>query len=338
MRISVIGTGAMGATFGGRLASAGCEVTFVDQWRERVRAINQDGLKITGIPGTLEIVASAILPEEVRPNSCDLAIICVDSNNTASAGECAKKMLRNDGFVVQIQNGIGNIETLMDILGRGSVVPASTMCSSTSISPAHIDQTHAGPTTIGEIDGSVSTRLETVKRLLESAGIETRISQDIVGVIWNKFVLNVSINALCAVTGLRLGEMIRQPELDELQDRVLSEALQIVAARGISLPDPDIRQTIKKHCWRKFSKPSMLQHMESGRRTEIDALNGAVVREGRSLKIATPYNEAVVALTKGCELAARHAALEPPIDYARLEAEAKLQEYPSSWTKGSQAG
>lgn len=138
-------------------------------------------------------------------------------------------------------------------------------------------------------------------------------------VIWNKFVLNVAINALCAVTGLRLGELARHSDMDGYQDRIIEEALAVVAAKGITLPDPDIRWTIKKHCWSKFSKPSMLQHMERGRKTEVDALNGAVVREGKALGIATPYNEALTAMVKGRELAVRRALFEPGTDYETLE-------------------
>ena len=131
---------------------------------------------------------------------------------------------------------------------------------------------------------------------------------------------NCAINALCATTGLRLGELARLPELDAFQDRVIDEILAVVAAKGITLADPDLRATVKRHCRRKFSKPSMLQHVEAGKRTEIDALNGALVREARALGLATPYNEALVALLKGRELHQRRALHEPDLDYAAWEA------------------
>ena len=110
-------------------------------------------------------------------------------------------------------------------------------------------------------------------------------SADIQAVIWQKFILNIAINPICAATGLRLGELARLPATDALQDRILDEALAVVAAKGLVLPDPDIRATVKRHSWSKFSKPSMLQHIERGRRTEIDALNGALVREAAVLAV-----------------------------------------------------
>lgn len=319
MKICVIGAGAMGATYGGRLANSGNEVVFVDTWADHVDAINRDGLRLTGIPGDLTLRTRAFHPDDAPRLACDLAIITVDSNNTDAAAKSAKHVLAEDGFALTIQNGIGNVEKLTRELGEDRVLVCSTMCSAIPVEPGHIDQTHQNKTTIGKIVGSRTERTQNVRALLAAAGFETEISQDIMAVIWNKFVLNVAINALCAVTGLRLGELARHSDMDGYQDRIIEEALAVVAAKGITLPDPDIRWTIKKHCWSKFSKPSMLQHMERGRKTEVDALNGAVVREGKALGIATPYNEALTAMVKGRELAVRRALFEPGTDYETLE-------------------
>lgn len=321
MKICVIGAGAMGATYGGRLANSGNEIAFVDAWAEHVDAINSNGLRLTGIPGDLTIRSQAYLPNNVPRLDCDLAIITVDSNNTAAAGQTARHVLKEDGLALTIQNGIGNVEKLTEALGEGSVLVCSTMCSAIPIVVGHINQTHENKTTIGEIDGLQTERILNVRSMLQSAGFDTAVSTDIMAVIWNKFVLNVAINALCALSGLRLGELARHAEMDMYQDRIIDEVLAVVAAKGISLPDPDIRRTIKRHCWSKFSKPSMLQHMERGRRTEIDALNGAVVREGKALGIPTPYNEALTAVVKGREFAVRRSLFEPDTDYQKLERE-----------------
>ena len=322
MKICVIGAGAMGATYGGRLANSGNELAFVDAWAEHVDAINGKGLRLTGIPGDLTIRAKAYLPDEVPPLGCDLAIITVDSNNTAAAARTAAHVLKQDGVALTIQNGIGNVEELSRRLAADSVLVCSTMCSAIPIAAGHVDQTHENKTTIGEIDGSQTERVLKVQSILESAGFETVVSTDIMAVIWNKFVLNVAINALCAVSGMRLSELARHAEMDEYQDRIIDEVLAVVAAKEITLPDADIRRTIKRHCWSKFSKPSMLQHMERGRRTEVDALNGAVVREGKALGIPTPYNEALTAIVKGREFAVHRSLFEPETDYRKLEREA----------------
>ena len=322
LKICVIGAGAMGGTYGGRLANAGFDVHFVDAWPEHVDAINENGFRLDGVPGDLILKTPASLPDGELPTGCDLAIVSVDSNNTARAAETAERVLAADGYALPIQNGIGNVEILIGRLGAGRVAAGSTMCSAIPIGPGHINQTHEGKTTIGEWDGASSSRLEDLKVALQKAGFSVEITSEIESVIWTKFTLNVAINALCAVTGLRLGEIARLDAMDAFQDKVIDEVLAVVAARNITLQDPDIRRTIKDHCWSKFSKPSMLQHMERGRRTEVDALNGAVASFGKELGIPAPYNDAVAALVKGRELAMQRALFEPDIDYDRMEAEA----------------
>ena len=322
MKICVIGAGAMGGTYGGRLFNAGYDVYFVDSWPEHVSAINNHGFHLDGVPGDLVLEAPAYLPTDALPGDCDLVLVNVDSNNTEKAAETAGRVLAPGGYALTIQNGIGNVEKLMDGLGAARVAAGSTMCSAIPVGPGHINQTHEGKTTLGEWDGSRSDRLENLKVALQKADFSVDVTPEIQSVIWTKFTLNVAINALCAVTGLRLGEIARLDAMDELQDRVLEETLAIVAAKGIRLQDPDIRRTIKNHCWSKYSKPSMLQHMERGRMTEIDALNGAVARIGAELGIPAPHNAAVTAMIKGRQLATQRAMFEPDIDYDRLEAEA----------------
>jgi 2-dehydropantoate 2-reductase len=194
------------------------------------------------------------------------------------------------------------------------------MCSAAARGPGHVSLTHLGTTTIGETDGAVRERTRALVQALNEAGLETVVAPDIMAVIWEKFALNCSINALAATTGLRGGEMARLPELDALQDKIIDEVLAVTERKGIRLPTPDFRAKIKAHWRKKFNKPSMLQHVEAGRRTEIDALNGALLREARALGIATPYNEALVALLKGRELHRMRTVHEPDLDYAAWEA------------------
>jgi 2-dehydropantoate 2-reductase len=229
-------------------------------------------------------------------------------------------VLAPDGYAITFQNGIGNVEALQAELGRERVLGGSSMCSAASRGPGKVVLTHLGLTTIGETDGRASARAQALVTALTEAGLESKLAPDIMSTVWTKFALNCAINALCATTGLRLGEIARLAELDAFQDRVIDEILAVVAAKGITLADPDLRATVKRHCRRKFSKPSMLQHVEAGKRTEIDALNGALVREAKALGLATPYNEALVALLKGRELHQRRALHEPDLDYAAWEA------------------
>lgn len=320
MRVVVVGAGAMGSSYGGLLALQGHEVGLIDTWEAHVHAINRDGLHLSGVRGDHVIpIRAASGPEGMGP--ADLVICFVDSNHTEQAAETARHVLAPDGFALTMQNGIGNVETLQAALGRERVLGGSSMCSAAMRGPGHAVLTHHAPTSIGATDGRETERVSQLRAALEQAGFETKIVPDVMATIWTKFALNCSINAICATTGLRLGEVARLPELAAFQDRVIDEVLRVADAAGVRLTDPDLRQTVKMHCWKKFSRPSMLQHVEAGKRTEIDALNGALVREAQALGVPVPYNEALTALLKGRELHEWRKINEPGIDYDAWEAE-----------------
>lgn len=321
MRICMIGAGAMGGVYGGLLFRLGEDVTLIDVRPEAVEAIRRDGLRLGGVRGEHVIrVPVSSGPEGVAP--ADLAIVFTDSNGTAGAAEVARRVLKPDGFAMTLQNGIGNVEVLVQALGASRVVAGVSMNSAASPEPGRSLYTNADLTSIGELDGRDTARIREVARLLNAAGIETEIVADPIGYIWSKFVLNCGINALTAATGLRSGEMYRTPEVSALQDRVIDEILAVVARKGIRLVDADPRGKIKHHCRLRYNKPSMMQHLEAGRRTEIDAINGALVREAKALGMQVPYNEAVVAIIKGLEKSRRQLLHEPPIDYQAREAAA----------------
>jgi 2-dehydropantoate 2-reductase len=319
MRIVVVGAGAMGGSYGGLLALQGHEVALIDTWEAHVAAINRDGLKVSGVRGEHVIpLRAATGPEGMGP--ADLVICFVDSNNTAQAAATAAEVLAPEGFAITFQNGIGNVEALQAVLGRERVLGGSSMCSAAMRGPGHAVLTHHQPTSLGELDGRETARAVALAEALREAGFETKLVPDAMGVIWTKFALNCSINAICATTGLRLGEVARLPELDAFQSRIIDEVLEVCARKGVRLTDPDLRRTVKDHCFHKFSRPSMLQHVEAGRRTEIDALNGALVREAQALGLAVPYNESLVALLKGRELLAWRRVNLPDLDYEAWEA------------------
>lgn len=328
MDICVIGAGSMGGLYGGRLALTGHAVSFIDLWAEHVDAINRDGLRLDGIQGDHLVRAVAATGPAAVPKA-DLALIFVDTNATADAARTAQAVLKPDGAALTLQNGIGNVEALVSVLGRERVLAGLSYHSAALQGPGHDTHTHAGPTWIGELDGSRTPRLAALEKALAAAGFDTIVVDDVIAHVWTKFVLNSGINALCAITGLRLGEVARLPATHAFQGRLVDEILAVVAAKGVRLTDPDPKRTILDHTWSKYNKPSMLQHMEAGKRTEIDALNGAVVREGRALGIPTPFNEALTLLIKGRELHMRQTLRGPAPDYAVLEQEAKATPRPA---------
>ncbi|GIS88585.1 MAG: hypothetical protein CM1200mP18_12950 [Gammaproteobacteria bacterium] len=139
-----------------------------------------------------------------------------------------------------------------------------------------------GKTWIGELNRKPSERIDVLRTTLSNAGFDVQIADDIVAIIWSKFVLNCAVNPICAITGFRTGEIGTHSAACEFQRRILDEVLEVVDARGISLVGQDPRATVEGLTDRLFNRPSMLQHMDAGLPTEIDALNGAVVK-GRSI-------------------------------------------------------
>jgi 2-dehydropantoate 2-reductase len=330
MRIAVVGAGAMGGSYGGMLAVAGEDVGLLDARSDHVAAIRADGLRVSGAFGEHVVrLPAAESPEGLEPAEgawADLVIVFTDTNATGEAARAADHLLSSEGCAITFQNGIGNVETLQAKLGAERVLGGSSMCSALVEAPGHVVMTHRGPTSIGELDGRRTNRLQRVAGALERAGFEVEVKDDINARIWTKFIINSAINALCATTGLRLGEVGRLDEMDVLQDRILDEAFALVRAKEIPIAEADVRAGIKRSCRLKFSRPSMLQHVEAGRRTEIDAINGALVRESRKLGLAAPYNEALTALLKGRERDAIRRRERPDLDYDAWEAEVAAEE------------
>jgi 2-dehydropantoate 2-reductase len=320
MKITVVGSGAMGASYGGHLARSGHDVVLVDTWQDHVDAINRDGLRADGVLGDHRVQLPATSGADVRP--ADVAIVFVDANNTAKAAASLASLLEPDGFAITFQNGIGNVEALQAALGAERVLGGSSMCSAASRGPGHVTLTHMGLTSVGETspDAGASARVEAMVGALRGAGFEAAHEPNAMGLIWQKFVVNCAVNAIAATTGLRGGEIVRLPELDAFQDRVLEEIMAVTRAKQIRLPSADIAAKVKANCHKKFNKPSMLQHVEAGRRTEIEALNGALIREAKAMGIKVPNNEALVALLKGRELHQQRRIHEPDLNFDAWEA------------------
>ena len=297
MKFSVVGAGAMGSLYGGRLAEVGHEVTLIDIRAEVVQTINRHGLRLDGIGDDRRIAVRAKTPDEAD-GAADYVLVQVDANNTVAAAQCVQRLLEDNGCVITLQNGIGNVEALTDVLGECRVLGGVSYNSVTNTRPGHATHTNAGQTVIGELDGVRTHRITLLGDAFREAGFETVISENIVGVIWNKWIHNSAINPITAVTDLLGGEIAGNPAANELQDHLLAEILEIVHAKGIVLADNNPEIEIKQTSATVMIKPSMLQHMEQGRMTEIDAQNGAVLREGKTLGIPTPWNHAITLMVK----------------------------------------
>lgn len=298
MNLAIVGAGAVGCLYGAKLARAGAKVTLVETRRERVAAIDQNGLHINGVSGEWRVHVQA--EQRVsQPGQADVVLICVNGYSTADAAQTARRALTPDGFAITLQNGLGNIETLQAILGEERVVGGITFHSASSPQDGYVSHTGDGKTPIGELDGQSSARVQMLAGMLEKANLNPVVDAAIVETIWGKFVHNCALNAICGLTDLRPGHIRQVPELDEFQALVVEEALALVRAKGIQLSNPDPLGSIKEFCASRFHVVSMVQHLQKGLETEIDSLNGYLVKESHKLGLAAPYNDALTRLIKG---------------------------------------
>jgi len=298
MHIAVVGAGNMGCVYGGNLARIGQEVSFIDVWQEHVDAIRRHGLQMSGLKGSYTVQARAAISAAGIPKA-DAVLICVNAYSTRDAGLTAAAILKEEGYALTLQNGVGNVETLTEILGARRVLAGLSFQSGDLQAPGKVMHTNNGETFVGELDRARTGRLETIRGLFEEGGLNPVLVEDVVVTIWSKFVHNCGINALCAITGLRPGEIREVPSLDEFQTGVINETVALVRAKGITLPDPDPLSTIKEYCAHKFHRPSMMQHLDRGQLTEIDSLNGYVARESARLGMPAPCNDALTRLMHG---------------------------------------
>lgn len=297
MKISVIGAGALGCLHGAYLAEAGHDVTLIDIRPDLIEKINRDGLHLDGVRGEHRATVKAVTVNDANGPS-DIVFVLVHTDGTPAASQLAATLLNDQGFAITLQNGIGNVESLCNALGPQRVLGGISYNSASFNAPGHTTHTNAGPTWIGELDGKRSNRTEDLCGLLESAKFEVRVSDNIIGVIWNKFVQSCAIHAICALTGMKAGEITTNPEAEKVQNLALAEAMAVVKAKGITLADKDPIGSVKRVSSTVFVRPSMLQHVDQGRTTEIDSQNGALVREGKMVGIDTPCNEALMLLVK----------------------------------------
>jgi len=186
---------------------------------------------------------------------------------------------------------LGNIDLIRTEIGDQNVVAGTTAHGATMLGPGKMRHAGSGKTIIGELDGSLSQRIQMIAQVLRDAELETEISGNVLGLVWDKLLVNVGINALTGITGLHNGELLKHPEIEALLEAAVEEAAAVAKAKGIILDDQDPVAHTKQVCTATaVNKSSMLQDVLNHKQTEINMINGAIVREGMALGISTPVN------------------------------------------------
>jgi len=302
MKIAVVGTGALGSLFAGYLSRSAEDVSAVDIKPEIISAIRRSGVKIQEVEGEeISIPLRATLrPEEV--GEVDLIIFLPKSGQTREAALSAGCLLGKDTVALTLQNGLGNPETIERILGEKRVLAGMTNQGSTLLGPGHILHGGRGETVIGEMRGGRSERAEKIAAVFSRAGFPTHVSSEIWNDVWGKLLVNVGINALTAITRLRNGVLLEHSEGRQILRRAVEEAALVAQRKGIRLPYTDPVGKVEDVCRAsKLNFSSMLQDVLNRRETEVDFINGAVVREGEKLGVETPVNWMLTTLVKTLE-------------------------------------
>lgn len=296
MRFLIVGPGAMGCLFSALLTKAGFEITLLDYDRERAALINDQGVTVEGILGEYKVSVPIVVD---RPETIpDLVMICVKSYKTREAGESVKSMIGQDTKVLTLQNGIGNIEILEGIFGRERVLGGVTAEGATLLGPGKIRHAGQGDTIIGPSGGPESVVEKTVLAL-NKAGFKGRSEQNMQNLIWGKLIINVGINALTAITGLKNGRLPEFPGTKSVLTEAVKEAVAVAEAKGIALPYPEPVDRVIGVCQATAGNiASMLQDALKRRMTEIGSINGAIVREGENTGIPTPVNQTLTSLVQ----------------------------------------
>lgn len=294
MRIAVVGAGAMGSVFGGLLAQAGEEVTLIDVWREAVEAINSQCLRVeekSGETRTMRVRATTD-PADVGP--VDLVLVFVKCYHTEDAMRRAAPLLGPETVVLSLQNGWGNAPRIAAIVGEERVLIGVTYHSATVLGPGHVQHAGRGMTFIGELNGTMSDRLQRVAGAFNAAGIEVTPTPEVLRQIWSKLALNVCTLPTSALLRFYAGQLIQHEGTLNLMRSLLREVIAVARAQQITLDFDERWEAIAGLLERASgAKASMLQDVEKGRRTEIDVVNGAIVDAGRRMDIPTPYNRVV---------------------------------------------
>ena len=303
MKIVIIGAGAMGGLFAARLAAAGEDVSVVDVWAEHVETIRTQGLILETGEGEVRTKPAAVTRvEDLAACAADLVIVFVKSGMTAAAARSAQTILGPAGRVLTLQNGLGNAEMIAEVFGADRVLAGTTAQGATLIGPGRIRHGGRGDTHIGRLTGPVDDFCREAAMILSRAGIPAIAEDTVQSLIWGKLVINVGINALTALLRFTNGQLNDHAETRELVKLAVAEAVQVAAASDVRLPyDNAVEKVLAVAAATATNRSSMLQDILRGRATEIDAINGALVREGVRLGVPTPVNATLTLLIKALE-------------------------------------
>src|SRR5918992_464070 len=296
MGMAVIGAGGTGGYFGGLLARAGEDVTFIARG-SHLEALRTRGLTLESrLAGTFTVPVQATDdPSEVGP--VDLILFCVKIYDTDAAAESIRPLIRPDTMLLSLQNGIDNEERIARVAGHSSGIGAVAYVTSTIKAPGVVAQTSGpGKIILGELSGGASARTERLRDVLQGAGITAEVHPDIRVVLWQKFLFICAFSGVTTVTRLPIGTILSDSVTSALFRGKVEEVEAVVCASGIDLPANCVEQAMTQAAAvEPWGRGSLYGDLAGERRLELESLNGKVVRLGREHGVETPLNFALYA-------------------------------------------
>jgi 2-dehydropantoate 2-reductase len=299
-RVAVVGAGAVGGYFGGMLARAGAHVTLIGR-PGHVEVWKRDGLIVDSIHFHERIAVEAST-DVAASEGAELVLFSVKSPDTEVTARQLAPHVSSDALIVSLQNGVDNVERIRAATGLDPIAAVVYVASSMP-APGHVKHAGRGDLVIGDLPGrSGPPRDEAVSRVsnwFETAGVPCRTSRHIDADLWTKLIVNAALNAISAVVQVPYGRIVETPESRETVRRLVNECVAVARADGVPMPDVDFVEMVLRFAQDNgHVYSSTARDIARGTRTEIDALNGFVVRRGASLDVPTPANQSLVALVK----------------------------------------
>jgi len=306
MRIAIYGTGGVGGYFGGRLANSGEEVVFIARGKH-LNAIRENGLIVESIKGDFQISPASATDDPAQIGPVDAVLVAVKTWQVLEAASAIQSLLGPEIFVVPLENGVEAADQLIEKIGKQRVVGGLCKIMSFIAAPGKIKHAGAEPVVMfGELDRTKSARTEKLLQAFVKAGIVAKIPENIHAAIWEKFLFIACVSGIGAVTRMPVGVLRSVPEVRQLLIDAMREIYSIAIAKGIDLPETVIDKTLGfvdqlPH----EGTASMQRDIVEGKPSELESQNGAVVRFGKELGVATPVHAFVYSVLLPAELKAR---------------------------------
>ncbi len=306
LRVAVFGVGAVGGYFGGRLANAGHDVTFIARG-ETLKALASNGLRVDSIHGDFGVDPAHATDDPATVGPVDLVLLGVKAWQVESAAGQLRPMIGEQTAVLPLQNGVEAVDQLTEALGPGPVLGGLCKIISFRVGPAHIR--HAGATpyvALGEIDDRPSRRAERIRQALDLPGMTVEVPADIRAAIWAKFLFITAVSSLGAATRTTLGEIRELPATRRLLECSMREIAAVARSHGVGLPEDILPTTLAfLDSLPADGTASMQRDIMDGQPSELESQTGAVVRLAAQLGVEVPVNEVLYALLQPLERRAR---------------------------------